>query len=150
MDASPQLPAPSEEPLAEDLRLALRRLGSEPSAALDASERAVKDYRDLARVLMGPGASVDAAWDVSVLADAEDVLRSMLSRAPEVNQLAKLASERATDSDGRAAAGEALLRLRDQGRLLHEVASASLAWAASRSQKDQEALRQCAERLRGN
>lgn len=144
-----RLPAAKTEELADDLRVALRELGTEKSAVLDAAERAVRDFSDLRTVLMGPGASHDAAWDVSLLADAEDVLRSMLSRAPAVKQLSALASERVADKAGRAAAGEALLQLRDQGRLLHEVASASLLWASSKSRADQEALRSCAERLNG-
>lgn len=142
------LPAAETEELADDLQDALRRLGREKSAVLDAAERAVKDFSDLRTVLMGPGASSDAAWDVSLLADAEDVLRSMLMRAPEVKQLAAIAAERGSDRAGRAAAGEALLQLRDQGRVLHEVASASLLWASSKDPQDQEALRSCAERLR--
>tara|TARA_R110002096_G_scaffold16898_12_gene58116 strand:+ start:61029 stop:61550 length:522 start_codon:yes stop_codon:yes gene_type:complete len=142
------LPAAKPEDLPEDLQEALRRLGNEKSAALDAASRAVKDFGDLRTVLMGPGASSDAAWDVSLLADAEDVLRSMLLRAPEVRQLAAIAGDRGSDKAGRAAAGEALLQLRDQGRVLHEVASASLLWASSKTLQDQEALRLCAERLR--
>jgi len=142
------LPAAETESLAEDLQDALRRLGREKSAVLDAATRAVKDYGDLRDVLMGPGASSDAAWDVSLLADAEDVLRSMLLRAPEVKQLTAIAADRGSDKAGRAAAGEALLQLRDQGRILHDVASASLLWASSKTRRDQEALRSCAERLR--
>lgn len=142
------LPAAKTEELADDLQDAFRRLGHEKSAVLDAAERAVKDFGDLRTVLMGPGASSDAAWDVSLLADAEDVLRSMLLRAPEVKQLAAIAADRESDRAGRAAAGEALLQLRDQGRMLHDVASASLLWASSKTLQDQEALRSCAERLR--
>jgi hypothetical protein len=141
------LPAAETEELAEDLQDALRRLGHEKGAVLDAAQRAVKDFADLRTVLMGPGASSDAAWDVSLLADAEDVLRSILLRAPEVKQLAAIAGARGSDKAGRAAAGEAILQLRDQGRVLHEVASASLLWASSKTLQDHEALRSCAERL---
>ncbi len=134
--------------LADDLQQALLRLGNEKSAVLDAATRAVRDFGDLRTVLMGPGATSDAAEDVTLLADAEDVLRSILIRAPEVKTLAAIAAERGGDKAGRAAAGEALLKLRDQGRLLHDLTSASLLWASSRSLADQENMRSCAERLR--
>lgn len=143
------LPAADVGQLADDLQEALERLGSEKGAVHDAAHRAVRDFGDLREVLMGPGASDDAAADVSLLAEAEDLLRSMLQRAPEVKALATIAGERGGDKQGRAAAGEALLQLRDQGRALHELASASLLWASSKKLEDQEAMRSCAERLRG-
>lgn len=146
--APKQLPAADVGELAEDLQEALERLGTEKGAVYDAAHRAARDFGDLREVLMGPGATDDAAADVSLLADAEDVLRSMLQRAPEVKTLASIAGERDGDKQGRAAAGEALLRLRDQGRALHELASASLLWASSKKLEDQDAMRSCAERLR--
>ncbi|MCP4449398.1 MAG: hypothetical protein GY811_29300 [Myxococcales bacterium] len=142
-----QLPAASLDELAVDLQEAMSRLATEKGAVLDAAQRAVADFGDLRSVLMGPGASSDAAEDVSVLAEAEDVLRSMLTRAPEVQALAAIAGKRGSDKAGRAAAGEALLQLRDQGRYLHELASASLLWASSKSLEDLEKMRSCAERV---
>jgi len=133
--------------LAPDLQEALRELGTEQGAAYDAAQRAVRDYCDLRDVLMGPGASDDAGEDVTLLAEAEDVLRSMLLRAPQVRTLAVVATRRSGDAQGRAAAGEALLRLRDQGRALSQLTSASLRWASSKSPADLEAMRASAASL---
>jgi len=136
------------ETLAEDLQDALRALGHDKGAVLDTAQRAVSDYSDLRDVLMGPGASSDAAEDVTLLAEAEDVLRSMLTRAPHVKTLAAIAARRSTDKQGREAAGEALLKLRDQGRALQELTSASLLWASSKSRAHHEQMHACAERMR--
>ncbi len=146
--APKQLPMGDVSELAVDLQEALRELGSEKGAVYDAAQCAVHDYRDLRDVLMGPGASDDVGADVTMLAEAEDVLRSMLLRAPQVKALTAIASRRGGDTSGRAAAGEALLQLRDQGRTLSKLASASLLWASSQSPEHQEAMQRCAARLR--
>ncbi len=142
-----QLPMGDVSELAVDLQEALRELGTEKGAVYDSAQCAVRDYADLRDVLMGPGASDDAGADVTLLAEAEDVLRSMLLRAPQVKALTAIASRRGGDAQGRAAAGEALLQLRDQGRALSKLTSASLLWASSQSREHQEEMQRCASVL---
>lgn len=114
----------------------------------DTSQRAILDYRHLRDVVMGPGATSDAIDDVSLLADAEELLRELLRRAPELQTLVELAGARAQDRKGREATGEAMLHFCDQAQVLHELTSAALRWASSQSTEDLVYMQRCAGALR--
>ena len=152
----PQLPAgPGNAPsidehaaaLPEDLQVSLRSLGNEKGVVIDTVALAVRDYEHLREVMMGPGASTDAVDDVTMIAEAQTLLRTMIQRAPDVKTLLEIAGKRDNDRQGRASAGDAALVLRDQGRSLHEVSSAALQWASSRSDEDMQQLQERAATL---
>ncbi len=135
--------------LSADLQEIVRSLAGRKGVVPDTVARALRDYRHLTKVMMGPGATADAVDDVTLIAEAEELLRAIILRAPEVATLLEVATKRADDKAGRSAAGDAILLLRDQGRTLHELASVALQWASSRSAEDREALQACAQRLAG-
>ena len=133
--------------LPDDLQEILRKLSSHKGVVVDTVAHAIRDYAHLRDVMMGPGASADAVDDVTMLAEAQALLRTMIVRAPDVKTLLEIASKRSDDLPGRSSAGEAILMLRDQGRSLHELASAAMQWASSRSEEDGRRLHECAQRL---
>jgi len=137
-DYAPSLP--------DDLRSQLDRLSDE-GVVWDTVRSAIEDYGDLREVMQGPGATADTVNDVELLAEAEDVLRSIIGRAPNVQVLVDVAGKRSADRAGREAAGDAILELRDDGKALHDTASAAIRWAASRSDRDGRHLEECAGRL---
>lgn len=133
--------------LPEDLRAILESLKGEKGVVPDTVARALQDYSHLKTVMMGPGASTDAVDDVTLIAEAQELLRAILVRAPEVQVLSDIATKRSDDKPGRSAAGDAILVIRDQGRMLHDLASAAVQWASSRSESDREQLHECARRV---
>lgn len=133
--------------LPEDVQEILRELEGERGVVVDTVTRALEDFVHLREVMMGPGASTDAVDDMTLIAEAQQVLTAIVLRAPEVKALAAIATKRADDKAGRSSAGDAILLLRDQGRVLHELASAALQWASSRSEEDRKKLERCAQRL---
>jgi hypothetical protein len=133
--------------LPEDLQADLRKLAHHKGVVVDTLALAIRDYGHLREVMMGPGASVDAVDDVTMIAEAQTLLRVMITRAPDVKTLLDIAGKRSNDREGRASAGDAALALRDQGRRLHELSSAALQWAASRSDEDMRQLQERARRL---
>jgi hypothetical protein len=149
LPAGPEGPASIDEgaaELPEDMQAGLRKLAGHQGVVVDTVAHALRDYAHLREVMMGPGASVDAVDDVTMIAEAQSLLRAMISRAPDVKTLLDIAGKRENDREGRASAGNAALVLRDQGRSLHEVSSAALQWASSRSEADMQKLQ---ERARG-
>lgn len=133
--------------LPEDLQADLRKLAEDKGVVVDTLALAVRDYSHLREVMMGPGASVDAVDDVTLIAEAQTLLRVMITRAPDVKALLDIAGKRSNDREGRASAGDAALVLRDQGRSLHELSSAALQWASSRSEEDMQQLQERASRV---
>ena len=133
--------------LPEELQDILKSLDGERGVVADTVARALEDFLHLREVMMGPGASTDAVDDVTLIAEAQELLRAIILRAPEVKTLSEIATKRADDKAGRSSAGDAILALRDQGRVLHELASAALQWASSRSEEDRGKLQRCAQRL---
>lgn len=133
--------------LPEDLRETVRRLAHQKGVVIDTVTLAIRDYAHLRDVMMGPGASADAVDDVTMIAEAQALLRAMIVRAPDIKTLLEIADQRSNDRQGRASAGDAALVLRDQGRSLHEVSSAALQWASSRSEEDMRRLQERAQRL---
>ena len=133
--------------LPEDLQVIMKSLEGKKGVVADTVTRAVQDYSHLKTVMMGPGASTDAVDDVTLIAEAQELLRAILVRAPEVQVLSEIATQRSDDKAGRSAAGDAILVLRDQGRVLHALASAAVQWASSRSESDREQLQECARRI---
>lgn len=135
--------------LPEELQQILRSLEGHNGVVTDTVARALKDFAHLQEVMMGPGARVDAVDDVTLVGEAQELLTAIIVRAPEVKTLLEVAKGRPDDKAGRSAAGDAILVLRDQGRVLHNLASAALQWASSRSEEDRKQLQQCAQRLAG-
>ncbi len=133
--------------LPEELQEILRSLAGERGVVVDTVSRALEDFVHLRQVMMGPGAGADAVDDVMLVAEAQELLTAIVVRAPEVKTLLEIATKRADDKAGRSSAGDAILVLRDQGRVLHELASAALQWASSRSEEDHRKLQRCAQRL---
>lgn len=133
--------------LPEDLQEILRSLEGERGVVVDTVAHALEDFVHLRQVMMGPGASTDAVDDVTLIAEAQELLTAIVHRAPEVKTLLEIATKRTDDKAGRSSAGDAILVLRDQGRVLHELASAALQWASSRSEEDRMKLQRCAQRL---
>jgi hypothetical protein len=133
--------------LPEDLRAIVADMKGHKGVVVDTVVQALQDFRHLRQVMMGPGASSDAVDDVTLIAEAQHLLRVILLRAPEVKTLLAIATTRTDDKAGRGSAGDAILVLRDQGRLLHDLASAALQWASSRSEADREQLQACARRM---
>ena len=133
--------------LPEELQEILRGLEGEKGVVVDTVARALEDFVHLRRVMMGPGASADAVDDVTLIAEAQELLSAIVVRAPEVKTLLEIATKRADDKAGRSSAGDAILVLRDQGRVLQELASAALQWASSRSEEDRMKLQRCAQRM---
>lgn len=131
----------------EDLRDIVQSLQGEKGVVVDTVSRALQDYRHLKTVMMGPGATTDAVDDVTLIAEAQELLRAIVVRAPQVKTLSEIATKRTDDKAGRSAAGDAILVLRDQGRALHELASAALQWASSGSVSDRKQLEDCARRV---
>lgn len=122
--------------LAPAIRAHLDALTGVKGAVRATVDGAVEDYLHLREVLLGPGASTHIFDDVEILASAEEALTCILEQAPELSALSSIASRRPRDRAGRAAAGEALLHLRDTGRKLHDTTAAALQWASSRSEAD--------------
>lgn len=113
----------------------------------DTVASATQDYSHLREVINGPGSSGDIVDDVTVLAEAEALLRDIIARAPGVDTLARVATDRQDDRPGREAAGDAILRLRDDAKPLHDAASAALRWAAGGSSEDRDRFQQCSKAL---
>jgi hypothetical protein len=145
-----QLAAPSKvaqvfgsaaELLDADLQDTLKDLTDNKGVVTDTVAQAIRDHADLREVMMGPGATTDAVDDVTLIAESEAILRDIILRAPDISVLVRVASSRPHDKEGRESAGEAILGLKDEAMILHELASAALRWGASRSQEDSEHLR---------
>lgn len=134
--------------LPADLRVDLAALDLDSDAVRAAVTAAVADYVDLRDVILGPGASAAPVDDVVLIADAEATLRAIVARAPAVSSVVGVARQRSGDRPGRAAAGDALLHLRDDARALHDTASAALEWSATRSTATADRLRAAGDRLR--
>lgn len=133
--------------LPDDLRDQLDELALDKGAVADSIQGAIRDYLHIRQVLLGPGASDSAVDDAALLAEAEVTLRSMMNRAGAVATLVRIAVHRTSDRPGRQATGVAMLHLRDQGRALHDTASAAIRWAATRDASDAARLRGCAVHL---
>lgn len=133
--------------LPDDLQELYARVKRTSGLVADTVDGAVADFEHLREVVMGPGATADAVDDVNLLADAEEALREMLRLAPELQTLVHLAGQRRSDRKGREATGEAMLAFRDRGRALHDLASAALRWASSRSAEDLARMQGCAARV---
>ncbi len=133
--------------LPEELQEIVRGLAGHKGVVVDTVARALQDFAHLQEVMMGPGARGDAVDDVTLIGEAQELLHAIIVRAPEVKTLLQVAKDRPDDKPGRSAAGAAILEVRDQGRVLHELASAALQWASSRSEEDRKQLQQCAQRL---
>jgi hypothetical protein len=133
--------------LPEELREIVRSLEGHEGVVVDTVARALQAFAHLQEVMMGPGAGVDAVDDATLLGEAQELLSAIIVRAPGVKTLLQVAKDRPDDKAGRSAAGDAILALRDEGRVLHDLASAALQWAASRSEKDRKQLQRCAQRL---
>lgn len=135
--------------LPDDLQAILQKLVNQRGVVVDTVAHAIRDYTHLREVMMGPGASADAVDDVTMIAEAQAHLRAIIVRAPEVKKLLEIASKRSDDRPGRSSAGHAILVLRDQGQDLHDLTSAALQWASSRSEDDMRRVQECAQRLSG-
>jgi hypothetical protein len=133
--------------LPDDLQEQLDTLATTRGAVREAVAGAVDDYVHLCQLLLGPGSGASPVEDAALLAAAETTLRSILDRAPRVAALAAIAARRSRDRAGRAAAGDAMLHLRDQARALHDTTSAALRWTAERDADSADALRACADHL---
>ncbi len=114
---------------------------------VDTVATAIGDWADLHDVVTGPGASTDAVADVNLLSEANECLRAIIVRAPEVKALSEIAGKRGKDRAGREAAGDAILNLRDQGQVLHALTSAALRWASSGSDEDRQRMKDAAREL---
>ena len=143
-----ELPASfSTADLPVDLQALYARVKRSSGLVADTVDGAIADFQHLREVVMGPGATADAVDDVTLLADAEEALREMLRMAPELQTLVELAGQRRSDRKGREATGEAMLAFRDRGRALHDLASAALQWASSRSAEDLARMQGCAANI---
>ena len=133
--------------LPAELQEILIQLVESKGVVVDTLRQAIGDCFDLRRVVMGPGASVDAADDMTMLAEADEVLREIIVGAPKVQVLVEVASTRSRDRPARESAGHAILVLRDKARTLRALSSALLCWAESHSEQDREHLEGCRRSL---
>ena len=132
------------------VREKLDELDLERGVVRDTIQNAIEDYCDLGDVINGPnnsGSLGDVVDDVMLLADAEATLLSILERAQGVESLINIAARRRGDQAGREAAGEAILRLRDDARALATAASTALSWAGARDTAAKTKLKDCGEAL---
>jgi hypothetical protein len=109
--------------------------------------QAVEDYSHLSTVMTGPTGFAFELDQAVVLMEAEETLRLIVGAAPAVSTLAEVARQRGRDRRAREAAGEAVLKLQDRARVLHEAASAALQCAATHSLSDLGLLQESVERL---
>ena len=132
--------------LPADLRVDLAALALDSDAVRATVTAAVADYVHLRDVLLAADAApID---DVVLISDAEVTLRAIVARAPSIATVVAVARQRTGERPGRAAAGDALLDLRDDARALHDTASAALEWSASRTAATAARLRTTGDRLR--
>ncbi len=108
---------------------------------------AIEDYFDFKKVLNGPAAGIDVVADISLLSDAEEVLDSLIHRATEVAVLAEVAGNAQQNKATREAAGDAILALQDQRRLLQSLTQSAVQWAASKSDEDQALFERAVKKL---
>lgn len=149
----PQLPAaaapagelaPAPAPTAAEVPPVPKDLSPEVEAIAAA---AAQDFRHLSDALSDPAlaraAGVDAA---GMRAEAGNLLRDILRRAPLVSRVRRIAAERPDDLDSRRAGDDALAALTRQADALRGATAAALRIAAA-AQVDPSTLREHTENL---
>ncbi len=134
--------------LDDELRASLAKLHIEAGVVRDTVKNAIADFFDLRDVLAANSQHhYDIVDEVTLLADARATVYSIIERAQGVESLINLAARRRGAKEEREAAGEAILRLRDDARALANVATTALSWASTHSSDDQAAFSACSEIL---
>ncbi len=134
----------------DELRDRLAELNIEAGVVRDTVKNAIADFSDLRDVLTHPANShhnYDIIDELTLLADARATVYSIIERAQGVESLINLAARRRGAKEEREAAGEAILRLRDDARALANAATAALSWASTHSNDDRAAFFACSESL---
>ena len=137
---------PARDRVAAAIAALPANLGVALRARVDAAS---EDFRQLQEILADPALASEIGVDApAMLAEAEQVLLTLLAQAPRVARVQALADRRADDPAAREAAAAAFAALGQRSDALHHAASAAIQLAAASAAGDTASLRDHTENLR--